>query len=487
MTPIEYSGEQKAVFNWFQIGRGNLIIEALAGSGKTETLVEGLNRANSSNPLYVVFGKLNQIEAEKRITNPKVVVKTLHGLGFGYLSRHWRGIKASGYVEFERIQTIHKDAPKQFIFQGARLVSLVKNLHINPTLAEIKKVIEERDIDLVKPVIDSGWTLDKLAEAAFKSIELCKEYPTNKKVSFEDLIYLPNVLGIVKPQYNLCVLDEAQDCNLPQMNMLINSCLPNGRICIVGDRLQSIFYFRGSMSNSMEIFKQKLNANTLTLSVSYRSPRTAIELAKQYAPNMKATDWAIDGQILNDKIDNIHNLVKPNDFVLSRKNANLVKVCLNLIRKGKPAYIEGREIGKNLWDIVESLNINNIAQFNDALDKWLAARQPINMTPRAASQFAARQDEAETLRILANSCLTIEDIKNKINSLFYDAENVRVPSTICLTVHKAKGKTTPNSFVISSSFNSRPALSPELAYEEKCIKYVSITRHKNNLTYLSES
>jgi superfamily I DNA/RNA helicase len=165
-----------------------------------------------------------------------------------------------------------------------------------------------------------------------------------------------------------------------------------------------------------------------------------------------------------------------------------MRACLNLIKKNVPAYIEGRDLGKTLWDIVENINPKTVAEFNDGLDKWLAARQPINMTPRAAQAFALCQDQAATLRIVAENVLTVEAIKDKINSLFMDKENVRVPSVICSTVHKAKGLEAKSVYILASSFaTGRRQLSTADIQEEQNIKYVAYTRTLNKMIMVSDN
>ena len=121
---IKWSSEQLSIYNWFTIGSGNALLRARAGSAKTTTLVEGLNRSNVSSMLYVVFNKRNQLEAEKKITNKNVTVKTLHSLGFSYVLKNWRGVKASSYTEFSRVKTLYPDAPKQIDFEKERSLML---------------------------------------------------------------------------------------------------------------------------------------------------------------------------------------------------------------------------------------------------------------------------------------------------------------------------------------------------------------------------
>lgn len=43
-----WSKYQNAIFDFAQFGQGNAIVEAVAGSGKSTTIVEALNRRTSS-------------------------------------------------------------------------------------------------------------------------------------------------------------------------------------------------------------------------------------------------------------------------------------------------------------------------------------------------------------------------------------------------------------------------------------------------------
>ena len=294
---IKHSNEQLAIKNEFTIGCEHFIVKAVAGSSKTYTSVLGLNAANSPRMLYCVFNKKMQLSAVEKITNPKVNVATYHSIGFKILLSYWRGVKASSYCEFGRVKEIEPSAPAIVHFQAAKLVSFLKNTFATmPTLADAMKTMTERDIDTGKEV---AWAGQKLAELAIKSIELSLQYPANKTISFEDMIFTPILLGFVKPAYTLVVSDESQDLNAPQMAMLKALCEPKGRICLVGDPNQSIYNFRGTVSNSMAKFQSEFNAKPFTLSVSFRCPKKIVGLAQLTVPEIQAAPNAIDGEIVS--------------------------------------------------------------------------------------------------------------------------------------------------------------------------------------------
>ena len=94
------------------------------------------------------------------------------------------------------------------------------------------------------------------------------------------MVWLPHVHGWIKPSFNLVTIDEAQDMNTLQLRMAIGCCLPDGRICIVGDSRQCIYNFRGAMQDGLERYSIELNAKKLTLSTTYRCPHAVVRLTQ---------------------------------------------------------------------------------------------------------------------------------------------------------------------------------------------------------------
>ena len=181
------------------------------------------------------------------------------------------------------------------------------------------------------------------------------------------------------------------------------------------------------------------------------------------------------------------NSIKVNDVVLSRSNAPLTKSCLALLRKNKPAYIVGKDIGKQLITLIDNLEAKDITEFYVKLEAWLTIKQA-NVTTWNANQAALAVDTVGTLKLIGESCLTIDDIKTKINKLFLDSENVRVPSVVLSTVHKAKGLEWENVHLLSWTFAAgHRVMTPAEKQEELNIQYVAITRSQNRLIYVSEN
>src|SRR6188768_634789 len=87
-----WSEQQEAIFDWFANGTGHLTVVARAGTGKTTTIIEGINRAPESRILLAAFNKRIAEELTARITNPNAEAKTLHALGYMCVRRWWERI-----------------------------------------------------------------------------------------------------------------------------------------------------------------------------------------------------------------------------------------------------------------------------------------------------------------------------------------------------------------------------------------------------------
>ena len=79
-TPSKY---QKAVFTYIQKGKGNAVIEAVAGSGKSTTLVQAINLINDSKKVLFLAFNVDIVAELKKKIGPRnnVEISTLHSLG----------------------------------------------------------------------------------------------------------------------------------------------------------------------------------------------------------------------------------------------------------------------------------------------------------------------------------------------------------------------------------------------------------------------
>ena len=460
-----------------------------AGTGKTTTIKAAFEYAPEAKILYAVFNKKNQKEAESKITDDRVEVKTLHSLGFAFIKRVWGNAKPDNDLEFDRAEKVCEDTgfpspqiKREVISAVTKLVSFCKNMTINTTIDDVRRIADERDIYV------DGFETDHVCALAMKSLEAAKVKEPSGKISFDDMVWLPCAMNWVRPWFDLVCIDEAQDMNLPQLTMARASCKPGGRIVVVGDSRQAIYGFRGAVQNAMSMMKVQLRASELGLTTTYRCPKRVVELAQKIVPDYKAAPSAPEGVVKHVGESNLPKLAKPGDAILSRLNAPLMPIALSLIRSGIAARIEGRDIARQLISMARTLKASNIEDFLTKLEAWKAKQiSRLASAKNADKKIEQIEDIAETLRVIAESAESVGEVERKLNDLFQDSSEPGkyAPCVILSSVHKAKGLEWSRVFILSHTFARRKESKPGDVAEAANIYYVAITRSKRELYLVS--
>lgn len=120
------SVQQAQVFDWVETGEGNAIIVAVAGAGKTTTLIEACTRMRGRVAM-AAYNKRIADEIKEKIAARgmrHVDVGTFHSFGF----RAWRKLNRDVRVDGRKLTKIMKDleVPRSFQRFVGELVSLAK-------------------------------------------------------------------------------------------------------------------------------------------------------------------------------------------------------------------------------------------------------------------------------------------------------------------------------------------------------------------------
>ena len=124
-----WSPLQTAIFEALHAPETNILIQAVAGSGKTTTLIEGLRHAPGT-ALFMAFNK--SIAEDIRGKAPKGDVKTLNALGH----RLWMQNLPASKLDFDKLRNIVKsimpaDEFREWGYHVQRMVSMAKNSALN--------------------------------------------------------------------------------------------------------------------------------------------------------------------------------------------------------------------------------------------------------------------------------------------------------------------------------------------------------------------
>lgn len=477
-----WSDEQKAIFEWFAHGGGNLVVQARAGTGKTTTIKQAFSYAPEQGKLlYAVFNKKNQKEALEKITDPRVEVKTLHALGFAYIKSMWRTAKPDDNVEYDRVDYVVPRIDDETRNVIVKLVGFCKNLTVGiPSMNEVLDIIDARDIYAAD---ETQFPASKLARIAIDVLQASLIPDPRNRISFNDMVWLPVAADWVRPWFEMVVVDEAQDMNMSQLMMAERACKMNGRICVVGDDRQAIYGFRGAASDGMHMMKQRLDAQQLGLTTTYRCPRSVVAIAQTIVPDYIAAPTAPEGEVLEMSLDKAVESLQVGDAVISRLNAPLMGIALKLLRNNIPARIEGRDIAKQIISQVRKFKAKSVPDFMKKVSTW-AERQTKRIEASGGRHVQAKvelvQDQALTLITVADDCTSVEDIEQRITSLFEDSDNARREAVVCSSVHKAKGLEWNRVCIIEETFKNK-----DKSQEEANIFYVAVTRAKKTLVRAS--
>lgn len=460
---------QNDIFKDIESGTGNTQVIARAGSGKTSTIVEGFYHIPAGrSAMMCAFNRDIKIELESRAPEG-VYVSTLHALGFKAVRRVYPNIgkpdndKLDGHIRAERGSD---DETWEARVALAKAVSLCKG-YLAESYEEIDPILDRHEVDIGEESRES------FIASAIKIMQSCKK--DTSRVDFDDMIWFPNVLGMKLDPYQMVFIDEAQDLNLAQINLALNSCSANGRIISVGDPAQAIYGFRGADSNAIDNIVKRCRSKTYPLSVTYRCAKSIVDLAKTVVPDLEAAPNAEEGSVEYISDSKIEDLVRPGDFILSRINAPLIGWCLALLKAHIPANIQGRDLGKGFLSMIKKSKAKDVTSFLSWLEDWKNVE--VERLVAKKRDPATLQDKAECLVALCEGTNSLVDVKGNIDKLFHDGDDkdrVMLSST-----HKAKGLERDRVFMLSKTYK------PARNQEEANLWYVATTRARKNLFMVS--
>lgn len=496
---MNYSSYQLAIFNAIENGSTNIAINAVAGSGKTTTIVSACKRLQlpESKVKFLAFNKSIADELKVKLKG-YAEVSTLHAFGFGVLRNVYSkgkkrvNVDSRKYINYIR-QNVHNlssvitnDTPAAKVYSFAcnvsKLFDLARvNLVKSGELDKLNSLVDEHQINLLFDEINACSIL--LADAYKMSKDLVIDYT--------DMIVLPLLHKEYIPSYYFVFIDECQDLNAAQRELML-AAAKGGRFVAVGDRRQAINGFAGADCESFDKIAQLPNTIELPLSVNYRCGSNMINLAKEIVPEICAHDGAIEGNV-----EHVGKLTKelfqPNDMVLCRTSAPLVAMCMKLIQSGVTALVKGRDIAQGLKSLVENANTDSIDNLLDYMENEKAKLLAVIKKERKLDESDAK--ETARYRNLEDRCKCIEyiclnaikstkELNTYIDNLFTD-DNVK-NAVILSTAHKSKGLESDRVLILLP--HKLPMTwrnQKEWQYQQEVnLRYVALTRAKKELVFV---
>lgn len=494
MTPSQYQIE---IYNAAEMTEANLAVDAVAGSGKSKVLEEvtDIMLRQGRTTLFLCFNVRIKEAFSKRLMNrygsmPKdILVSTLNGFGWGACLRGIPGIKREPDETkdarvfrkfFDLNDPIQKNRYYKWRGTAVRLIDLCKNLNQVDlrSPSQLGRIAMEYEVDM-----PDGGHIDEFLKCTVQA--LYDSVAWRETCSFTDQILFPILYDLPLRTFEVGLIDEAQDLNPLQQQIVRRAC---GRIIMCGDTHQAMYRFRGSDSEALQQMIKDINAVELPLSICYRCPRKSIELAKQVVPQIEAAPDAPEGIFETIDLDQFGTQAREGDAVLCRTTAPLVSECFAAIRRGKKAYVVGRDIGEALIGLIESICASGPTdpttfQFRANLDAYEQEQTKRLTDAEKDAALIAMQDRVDTIRVLSEGTERVSEIYRRIDSIFPKKGQ---GSGVCFsTVHRSKGSEWDTVFILEPGLMPHPRVkNPASVIQEWNIYYVAVTRNRKALYFV---
>lgn len=469
-----WSNHQQRVFDFVEHGVGNAIVEAVAGSGKTTTIVEALNRVNGSS-IFLAFNKSIADELKARGVN----ARTFHSLTYGPVmqARKQHTVEANKLRKLCDQYMTGEDREMYGAF-AQRLVGLARQQGVGFLVPDVEQtwidLCDHHNIEMDSEFADFGRGI----ELASKLLDASNASPM---VDFDDMLYFAVRDGLVLPKFDFVFVDEAQDTNAIQRALLRKIMHEGTRLIAVGDPAQAIYGFRGADSNSLGLIAQEFNATRLPLSISYRCPQSVVNFARSWVSHIEPAPTAPEGEVERlTKWDS--SVFAANDLVVCRTTAPIITLAYSLLKARVPVRVMGREIGQGLKNLINKQNARTIDTLLEKLEAYRARE-----VEKATAKMEDAKAEAINDKVDAIVCLidglgeddrTINALMQVIDTLFSEGVN----KTVLSTIHKAKGLEADRVFWLNSSqCPAKWAKQDWQKQQEQNLCYVAVTRAKKSL------
>ena len=532
------SPQQAAYFDWLENGKGNLIMEAVAGAGKSTTLIQGLRFMEGS----VIVQAYNKLAAddlrgkavELGLARKGVKISTSHALGYSYCMEKWPTTQLTELKTRKAIDRFvdafpaHKAAKDYSVFI-CKMVSFGKQFLIGcrnkPTIdsfAVWKKLMDHFSVDLDLPESVEPEMVLEWVQVIFRDCFL----ECDKRIDFDDMIYAPLAHDLRFFPNDWVLVDECQDINPARRELAKRILKRTGRAVFVGDSRQAIYGFTGAGGDSIQKIDEEFGCQKLPLTVSYRCPRAVVNYVHQWVTHIEAHPEAPEGVVrpviyeperecpvckstgMREESDGrsatcdycagkkriaakpwfVQDQPNLEDFVLCRFTRPLIQTAYGMIKEGIACRVQGRDIGKGLINLATMWKITSLEKLDERLRGYYQREYEKAQASQSEKKLQELEDKVGTLRVFMDRCTSqgkrlITDLVAEIEVLFSD--DIKDAITLC-TGHKSKGREAPRVYWIKTGASSRIKKEWE-AVEETNINYVIGTRAKSELILVPEN
>lgn len=436
-SPQSYlTSEQLRILNHcFQPGQIIKII-ALAGTGKTTTLIHLAQLYPQVKFLNVMFNKSVCDEAKKRFPS-NVTCKTVHSLA--YASRGYR-------LRFKLTNKLRPYDLVSFLqhHTGCRMPS---HAYAKYVLRTIESYVNSTDENLTSSHIPSfeencpRYSEEDKAKIFKDATQIWEKMidRDNKEIKVNHDIYL-KLYQLAKPKlpgFQCLMVDEAQDCNPAILDIMMSQNLP---VIFVGDPNQQIYGFRGARNALNNIS----STHTYYLTKSFRfGPQIAyvasccLDVLK---PGQKQT------LVGSNKPSRIDGRAEGQYAIITRTNVQLFNEAFRLCCQGRfkanePPVVHGCFVGG-----LKSYG------FDQMLDICKLASNPSGSVPHILDKFIGR---FKTYKDLTSYARLVEDNDLLAKIDLVNQHGARIPEYIRMIKEKCNHSMTLANVIFSTAHKAK--------------------------------
>ena len=545
---FDFTDEQKRIFAFVKSEQGHGIIDAVAGAGKTTTIMECAQFVkDKSQILFCAFNTSISAEIARRFQQKglnEVTVKTIHALGRQILqdnnnngidikvddAKYTKLLKEAALQErikpfIDNILTINNLDSLAIIDERQHFA--VRNLlyRINNKLIDINQkfratITKEEPAAFEELVIHFGiFNSIEAAKQDFKKevlnyfeahkilLERGNEFSKRTMIiDFTDMLYLPYIWGLQpRKKYEFLFIDECQDLSKAQFAVAAKYGKKDGRVLAVGDPCQSIYGFTGADISSFQRVKDYTKATQLPLTVCFRCPVKIIELAQLIRADIVGVKEE-QGEVKTLFWEDITNEAKPGDLIISRLRSPILLLVFAFIDKNIKVQIHPDDVTEIIKEIKtifkpNELNINLSAlpnEFRQLRDevlnrwKWIIIKNAERITDSSERNMHIDNETQYLEQKLDFLQKKYEQWKEECKSILQIIEKIKVFITApnnsikLSTIHRAKGLENDKVFILDYDElpYNRLAQKDWQKTQELNLKYVAITRAKKELVLI---
>lgn len=459
---FEPTEAQKKIYEFVESGSGNGIIDAVAGAGKTTTLMGCVDHIkNPHDALFCAFNRSIRKEIQHKFQQKgkNIAVKTNHALGLQILRGH-----VGAQLNDDKYKQIIDD--RGFFQSIEQDVDAIMRLQRRMSIAEIRDIEEGRiiinskeeinrfnhslhifnciikflldlndkyrltlcpnDFEAYRQMTDHFGIFEKDPSYVFQFAELEHYIKAHQKlltegnemaksqgiIDYVDMLYLPHYLNLYpRIHYGFIFVDECQDLSRAQIEIVSKYVKPGGRVLAVGDPYQSIYGFAGADSESFERVKTLFNCQSLLLTDCFRCPADVISIAQKIREDIKGfkTEAGIVTVLKNHQV---LRRVKPGDLIISRRKEPLKFMAMKLVNNNIKVHMHPDEVEEMIGDYKSYFTPKELkmALTDDMIETFLKKVEARNIS-RFEKNFANMDSAIKSVRVKEATKLLRESLR----------------------------------------------------------------------------